>query len=207
MSKVREEYVRVGGRSVHVIAEDLNFWVSEDDGVATIHLGRLLHKPAATKVLDAPKPCSTRWCKRPSWAGTSPGGRAVHDTCEGWLQTLTDDVFAATCFEVSARLSSHAESDTLVEASALLSATLSARPHRAVHITFPASRLNARVADGIAKAAKASQGPLSLVVRAYNAGVVVELPTPFLVADSVAERLNNAFGPEATSIVEVNRGS
>lgn len=65
------------------------------------HAGKILTGQTVGKWLDKPRPCSR--CKQPCQT-TTPLGRPVHDTCEGWLHILPDDLEAQIVFGVAADL-------------------------------------------------------------------------------------------------------
>lgn len=93
----------VGGVSRHVVVMGKGFWTERlDDGRLVHHLGNLLiNGQTEGRWLDQPKPCSR--CKQPSWTAT-PRGRAVHDTCEGMLDTMPDEHLSRIIFGVAAML-------------------------------------------------------------------------------------------------------
>lgn len=90
------------GQRVRVVYTAPQFWTElTDDGRLVHHAGKLVEKPTPGKWLDVPKPCSV--CKQPCQT-TTPRGRAVHDSCEGWTNVLTDELNAQVIFEVAAAL-------------------------------------------------------------------------------------------------------
>lgn len=186
--------VLVDGERRTVVESKPTFWISERGGVRTFHLGKLLADgPVPTKVLPAPKVCNR--CKAPSWAGT-PRGRAVHDGCEGWLDTLPDDVFGRVVFEAFELAAATGEDEDPVAAVVqLLTQALGATTLHVVEVSFPASRANPRVIAGLKKMAKAHPGPHALVLRLVNAGRSVQVSMPELVDSTLVEALGAAFGP------------
>lgn len=184
----------VAGVQYQVLDSKPDYWVtrSSDSGVS-VHLGKLLDAPAKSVVLDAPKKCAR--CKTNAWSATHLK-RARHDGCEGWLETLPDDVFATVVFDTSLALA-EAETDPAVE---LLQRSLGARPRNMVEVSLPASRVSPRLASGVHKAAARFPGGFGLQVKLFNAGFVMTLPTPHFVAPAILDRLNQVFGPTTTTI-------
>lgn len=66
------------------------------------HVGKLLlDGPTETRWIDTPRPCTK--CKQPTQTTTTLG-RPIHDTCEGWLNVMPDDVAAKALFEAALEL-------------------------------------------------------------------------------------------------------
>lgn len=204
MAKVKiPPLVLVDGLRRTVVESKPTYWISSRGGVLTFHLGKLLiDGPAPTKVLDAPKVCGR--CKTKSWAGTSRG-RAVHDGCEGWLDTLPDDVFARVAFEaLELAVATGDVEDPVATAVQLLAQALGATTLHVVEATFPASRINPRVIAGLKKMARSKPGDHGLVLRLVNRGASVQVSMPELVDATLVERLNEAFGPHVAVLRRSN---
>lgn len=79
--------IRVGGTTVVVVDTKPRFWL---DSEGYYHIGKLHKKrPPPTKVIRKSKTCAK--CKKPAWT-TTDRGRALHVSCEGFADTLPDDV-------------------------------------------------------------------------------------------------------------------
>lgn len=89
--------VRIAGVEYRVLKAWPKFWL-DDTGRA--HIGKLHTKPPPpTKLIRKSKPCSK--CKKPAWTTTSRG-RALHVSCEGFADTLPDDIEAQMIFDYAA---------------------------------------------------------------------------------------------------------
>lgn len=94
--------VKVWGESHYVVHRGKGFWVSQlRDGTLVSHAGNLLDGQKQHKTITTPKPCSK--CKQPCWT-TTPRGRAIHDTCEGFADVMPDEVHWAVVFGIAADL-------------------------------------------------------------------------------------------------------
>lgn len=79
--------VRIAGVTFSVALIKPKFWV---DATGKVFVGKLHKKPPPpTKVIRKSKTCSK--CKKPAWT-TTDRGRALHVSCEGFADTLPDDV-------------------------------------------------------------------------------------------------------------------
>lgn len=94
--------VTIDGVRHRVVHESTTTWTEQlPDGRLVHHPGKILAGQTVGRWLDTPKPCTV--CKQPSWTAT-PRGRSHHDTCEGWLHVLPDDIEAQVIFGVAADL-------------------------------------------------------------------------------------------------------
>lgn len=94
----------------HVVATSTTTWTEQlPTGQLVHHVGKLLDGQTVGKWLAEPKPCTR--CKQPCQTAT-PRGRAVHDTCEGWTNVLTDELYAQVVFGVAADLGAAILTDT-----------------------------------------------------------------------------------------------
>jgi hypothetical protein len=101
LAKVKPFTLRIGGEEFTIIFVDSKFWVSQrPSGGWRAHIGKLHKKrPPPTKVIRKSKTCSK--CKRPAWTTTSRD-RALHASCEGFGDTLPDDVAEQMIFDYAA---------------------------------------------------------------------------------------------------------
>lgn len=93
--------LRVGGEDFTVVYTSPKFWVSQlPNGQRRVHIGKLHKKrPPPTKVIRKSKTCSK--CKKPAWT-TTARDRALHASCEGFVDTLPDDVAEKMIFDYAA---------------------------------------------------------------------------------------------------------
>ena len=89
--------IRLAGKTFTVTLAKPTFWI-DDEGFA--HIGKLHRKaPPPTKVIRKSKPCTK--CKKPAWT-TTDRGRALHVSCEGFADTLPDDIEQQMIFDYAA---------------------------------------------------------------------------------------------------------
>lgn len=94
--------VTIGGRRRHIVHRAPAFWTEQlADGQLVHHAGKFQLDQPQAKWLATPKPCSR--CKQPCQTAT-PLGRAVHDSCEGYLNVLPDEIEAQIIFGVAVDL-------------------------------------------------------------------------------------------------------
>lgn len=93
--------LRIDGTERRVIAVDPKWWVEElPDESRAKHIGKLHKKrPLKSKVIRKSKTCSK--CKKPAWT-TTDRGRALHASCEGFADTLPDEVAEQMIFDYAA---------------------------------------------------------------------------------------------------------
>lgn len=71
--------------------------------------GKVLDRPVG-KVREVPRACSR--CKQPT-IFTTDRGRSVHPTCEGWIDTLTDEAFDDLIFDIQDQIPIASSKDEL----------------------------------------------------------------------------------------------
>lgn len=93
--------VRIAGIEHLVIATLPRGWIEElPDGRRLVNIGKLHKKaPPRLKVIRKSKTCSK--CKKPAWT-TTDRGRALHASCEGFADTLPDEVAEQMIFDYAA---------------------------------------------------------------------------------------------------------
>lgn len=95
--------VTVGGVRRRVVHMTNQTWTEqESSGRLVHHMGKLLLEgQTPTKLIDKPRPCSK--CKQPTIT-TTMRGRPIHDTCEGWLNVMPDELEAQVIFGIAVDL-------------------------------------------------------------------------------------------------------
>lgn len=89
--------IRIDGFTYSVTLVKPSFWI---DSNGDAHIGKLHKKrPPPPKVIRKSKTCSK--CKKRAWT-TTDRGRALHPSCEGFADTLPDDVRQAMIYELAA---------------------------------------------------------------------------------------------------------
>jgi hypothetical protein len=89
--------IRIGGFTFSATLVKPSFWI---DSHGSAHIGKLHKKrPPPVKVIRKSKTCSK--CKKPAWT-TTDRGRALHVSCEGFADTLPDDVREQMIYEYAA---------------------------------------------------------------------------------------------------------
>lgn len=108
--KPKPTTVTVGGVKRDVLDRATKYWVERDPGGRVIiHAGRLLESQEPGTLLDEAKPCTV--CKGATVTATARG-RAVHPTCEGWLDVIPDAIHARIVSGVAADLGATVISST-----------------------------------------------------------------------------------------------
>lgn len=93
----------IDGRRRHIIAIEKTYWTErEPSGRLVHHVGKvLLDGQPEVKLIEKPRKCGR--CKGDTFT-TTKLGRPIHDTCEGWLNVLPDDLNAQVIFGVAVDL-------------------------------------------------------------------------------------------------------
>lgn len=95
--------ITVEGARRLVVGIEKDRWIErEPSGRLVHHVGKLLlDGQSPSKWIDEPRKCSR--CKQLTHT-TTKLGRPIHDTCEGWLNVMPDELAAQVIFGVAVDL-------------------------------------------------------------------------------------------------------